>query len=270
MSEQREHTGNSPFDGAALRVEALHDVNEERHAIQGRASRAPRTRGRSVSGARAIVLASIALHMIAASALYSLLVGKLYVFLEDTPRLIVLENGLVRLLAVSVFLPPVAPTLLLIATALWLGDTRGPKSSMLLGYGAMALATDTLLRLLGVWLAPPPANVGDLLDLPARFSPGPRMLAALAGYEVTGSGFVYWSVVCSIAALIVVYCVAGALLEAERSRMDPIELRRRSTRGDPIAALQFATISVVVFLGIAFAGELALPPATQLFLQTFG
>jgi hypothetical protein len=271
MSEQREHTGNSGLEsGPTVRIGALREASVARYANNGGTRRAARTRARKPTRARYIVLASIAVHLIAASALYSHLVGQLYKFLEDTPRLVVLERGLVRLLAVSVFLPPVAPTLLLIATTLWIGSRRGPKSAMLLAWGSAALAGDSVLRLLGVWLARPVANVGELLDLPARFSPGPRMFAALAGHELAGGGLVYWSVVCSIAAMAVIYCVARALLEAERSQMDPVEQRRLSMRGDAIAALQFASVSIVAFLAIAFLGQLALPPATQVFLQTFG
>ena len=272
MSYRREHTESVALEstaGRAVRVVGptrLESGDSGRPRI--RAARRPVTRATS---ARTLVSAAVAIHLIASSALYMRLVRELYALLEDTPRLVVLERGLVRLLAASVFLPPAAPSVLLVGTALWVGAARRePRVARMLAYGALALSGDSVLRFVGVWLAPPVANIGPLLDLPARFSPGPRMFAELAGLDVTGSGLLYWSVVCSLAATIVVICVARALLLAERASLEPAELRRRDARGDPIAALQCATVSVLAFAGIAFAGQVALPPATQLFLQTFG
>jgi hypothetical protein len=126
------------------------------------------------------------------------------------------------------------------------------------------------LRALGVFLAGPPSSVGKLLDLPARFSPGPRMFAELAGVQLVGSATIYWSVVCSLAALVTVLCVARALLVAEDVTVDPLERRRRRTRGQSIPAVQHVIMSGAAFAAIAFLGELALPVATQLFLRTFG
>ena len=68
-----------------------------------------------------LVAFAIATHIVAASLLYSRLVRDLFSLIEDTPRLAVLERGLVRILAVSVYLPPFAPTVLLVIAVLWVG-----------------------------------------------------------------------------------------------------------------------------------------------------
>jgi hypothetical protein len=126
-----------------------------------------------------------------------------------------------------------------------------------------------VLRAIGTLLAPPPATVGELLDLPARFSPGPRLVADLLGLHVRG-GTMYWLVVCSAAAGAVVCCVARALLAAEEAALEPVERRRRRRLGDPIAVVQAATIATGAFFALAFLGQLALPPVTQLFLRLLG
>jgi hypothetical protein len=126
------------------------------------------------------------------------------------------------------------------------------------------------MRAIGVWLAAPPATVGELLDLPARFSPGPRMFAELAGIPIVGGGTVYWSVVCSLAAFVAVLCVSRALQFAEEAGVDPAERRRRRARGQGVASVQHAIVSVSAFVVVAFLGQLALPIATQLFLRAFG
>ena len=218
-----------------------------------------------------LVALALATHIVAASLLYSHLVRDLFSLIEQMPRLAVLERGLVRLLAVSIYLPPFAPSVLLIVAALWVGSARrDPSVSRMLSYGTIALALDSLMRVIGVWLAERPANVGELLDLPARFSPGPRMFAELAGVPVIGSGAVYWSVVCSLAAAVTVLCVSRALLFAEDAGADRVDRRRRRARDQSIASAQHLVVSVVAFGAIAFLGQLALPFATQLFLRAFG
>jgi hypothetical protein len=226
---------------------------------------------RQRAGIGSLVAIALAAHIVAASLLYSRLVRDLFSLIEDTPRLAALERGLVRILAASLYLPPFAPSVLLIVAALWVGSARrDQRVARMLSYGVIALAFDSLMRVIGVWLAEPPATVGELLDLPARFSPGPRMFAELAGIPVVGSGAIYWSVVCSLAAFVTVLCVSRALLFAEDTASDPIERRRRRARGQSIASVQHAVMSVVAFGVIALLGQLALPLATQLFLRTFG
>ena len=226
---------------------------------------------RKRAGIGSLLAIAFAAHIVAASLLYSRLVRDLFSLIEDTPRLAALERGLVRILAASLYLPPFAPSVLLIVAALWVGSARrDQRVARMLSYGVIALAFDSLMRVIGVWLAEPPATVGELLDLPARFSPGPRMFAELAGIPVVGSGAIYWSVVCSLAAFVTVLCVSRALLFAEDTAADPIERRRRRARGQSIASVQHAVMSVVAFGVIALLGQLALPLATQLFLRTFG
>ncbi|HEX2780712.1 MAG TPA: hypothetical protein VHM30_14520 [Gemmatimonadaceae bacterium] len=194
----------------------------------------------------------------------------LYGLFDASPRLTFLEHGLTRLTAAVAYLPPVAPTLLLLGAALWVGPVRrAPTVARWLSLGAVPLAADAVLRALGTLLAPPPANAGELLDLPMRFSPGPRLLADLAGVQL-GPSLQYWTVVCSAAAIIVVYCVARVLLGAEEAALEPAELRRRRQRRDPVAALQAGVVATGCFAAIAFAGQLALPWVTQIFLQLFG
>jgi hypothetical protein len=96
------------------------------------------------------------------------------------------------------------------------------------------------------------------------------MFAELAGIPVVGSGAIYWSVVCSLAALVTVLCVSRAWLFAEDAGAHPVERRRQVARGQTIASVQHVIVSVFAFATIAFLGQLALPFATQLFLRTFG
>jgi hypothetical protein len=214
---------------------------------------------------------AVSVHLIASAALYAYLVRALYAMLTDTPRLIVLERGLVRILGASIFLPPVAPSVLLIATALWVGgERRVPIVGRLLSMAALVLAADSALRLIGVLLAAPASTVGELIDLPARYSPGPRMVAAVFGVDVTGNALVYWSVVCSAAALTSVVLAGRALVECDLARLDPVERRRRVARGDPLALAQALACTSVAFVAIAGVGEIALPLVTQLFLRIFG
>jgi hypothetical protein len=271
MSYHQEHR-NTPILEEAARNDALAAVNDSIVDTGRRLSRTARPSARrGTTAVGALVAVAGATHIIAASLLYSHLVRILYSLIEDTPRLAPLERGLVRILAASVYLPPFAPCVLLVVAAVWVGSARrDPRVARLLSYGALALAFDSLLRAIGVFMAGPPANVGELLDLPARFSPGPRMFAELAGVQLVGSVTVYWSVVCSLAALVTVLCVARALLVAEDVTADPLERRRRRTRGQSIAAVQHVIVSIAAFGVIAFLGELALPVATQLFLRTFG
>lgn len=271
MNEHQEHLGRALSETLTMdHVGVARIVTSQRPASDARPPRATR-RPRPAMAASSLLLVAIGIHVIAASLIYFRLVHELYALLEDTPRLLVLERGLVRLLAVSVYMPPFAPTVLLSATTFWVGAARRePNVAHTLSYGALAIASDSLLRLLGTWLAQPVATVGEVLDLPVRYSPGPRMVAALLGHEVTGSTVLYWSVVCSFAAAIVVWCVARSLLGAEWWRLDPVERRRRVARGNSIVTAQCAFVSVAAFFAIAFVGLLALPPATQLFLQTFG
>lgn len=249
---------------AAAAVNRETGIATRMHRGRGAASRggvAPATR----------TLLAVSVHLVAASALYAYLVRALYAMLAETPRLVVLERGLVRILAVSVFLPPVAPTLLLIGVTGWAGRERHePEVARLLSTGALLLAMDSACRLVGVLLAAPASAVGELIDLPARFSPGPRMVASALGHDVSGNALVYWSVVCSFAAIAVVMLTARAIVHGERARLDPVERRRRAVRGDGIAHIQALVLTSLAFVAIAFAGEVALPPITQLFLRVFG
>jgi hypothetical protein len=272
MSYRQEHRTTPMFEARATALRdtnaAVNDPIVDERSPSSRYRRPDRKRGRMGGGA--LVAISVATHVIGASLLYSHLVRVLYSLIENTPRLAPFERGLVRLLAVSVYLPPFAPTVLLIVVALWVGAARkDQRVAHALSYGALALAFDSVLRVIGVWLAEPPANVGELLDLPARFSPGPRMLAELSGIPVVGSGAIYWSVVCSLAAFVAVLCVSRALLFAEDAAADAVERRRRRARGGSIETMQYALVSVLAFAVIAFLGQLALPVATQLFLRMF-
>lgn len=255
---------------AKERLEAVDALNRELGADQpARHNRHGGSRRRLSPSIQVVGAASV--HLMAASILYAYLVRALYAMLADTPRLVVLERGLVRILAASIFLPPFAPTVLLLIVTVWVGrERRVPSVGWMLSTGAVVLAADSVCRLVGVLLAAPASTVGELIDLPARFSPGPRMVAAVFDREITGNGVVYWSVVCSVAALAVVFLSSRALAECERARLDPVERRRRMARGDPLAAAQSLAFASIAFVAIAFVGEIALPPATQLFLRMFG
>jgi hypothetical protein len=272
MSYRREHPSaeasrlgtDSGHDVMIVRAEPVADPSPRRTPARRPA------RKRAANNGTMLAIA-MGVHALAAALIYSLLVTELYALIEHTPRLASLERGLVRLLAVIEFLPPFAPTVLLAATAVWLGDARkNSRVARALVYGALALAADTVLRLVGVSLSVPPENVGELLDLPARYSPGARMIADLLGVEIAGSGALYWLVVCSIAAAVVVTCVSRALVFAEEAALDPVDLRRRRARGTAIVDVQCFALSAIAFGVIAFVGQLALPFATQFFLEIFG
>lgn len=216
-----------------------------------------------------VIAACVAIHLLVAALVYRRLARYLYALFDATPRLLVLEHGLTRLTAVTVFLPPVIPTTLVIAAALWLGARRrDPDTSRWLALSLVPLAIDSVLRMIGILLAPQPANVGELLDLPVRFSLGPRLVLDLAGVQPPPA-LGYWAVVATIPALISAWCVARALLAAEDAERAAVG-RRRRRRHAPLDALQVGVALAGTWILIAFAGEVALPWAAQLFLQTFG
>jgi len=216
-----------------------------------------------------VVAACIAIHLLAAAAIYHDLARDLYALFDATPRLLVLERGLTRLTAASVFLPPVIPTTLVAVVALWLGAARRrAEVARWLALALVPLAVDGVLRAIGVLIAPPPVNMGELLDLPARFSPGPRLLLDLVGSRPSAS-LMYWAVVTTIAAIVSAWCVARALLAAEDAEREAAG--RRNRRGHTtIDALQVGVAVAGCWIALAFAGQVALPWATQLFLKVFG
>lgn len=216
-----------------------------------------------------IVAACIAVHLLAAALLYRDLAPELYALFDATPRLLVLEQGLRRLTATTVFLPPVVPTVLVIAATFWLGRRRSlPHVARWLALSVVPLAIDGIFRAIGVILAPPPSNMGELLDLPMRFSVGPRLLLDLAGAHPS-AGVLYWSVVATIPAALSAWCVARALLAAEDAEREAAARRRRRTRSS-IDALQVGVAVVGSWIALAFAGQVVLPWAVQLFLKAFG
>ena len=216
-----------------------------------------------------VVSASIAVHVLAAALIYRTLIRELYSLFDATPRLLVLEHGLTRLTFASIFLPPVVPTVLVVLVASWLGRAaRTAGVTRWLALALIPLAIDSAIRAIGVSLAAAPSNIGELLDLPSRFSIGPRLLLDLAGIQ-PGATTGYWAVVCTVAAAISAWCVGRAVLVAEEEARGERGRRRRRGR-DAIESLQVGVAVTGVWIAIAFAGEVALPFATQLFLRLFG
>lgn len=216
-----------------------------------------------------VVAACIAVHLVAAALLYRDLAHDLYSLFDATPRLLILEHGLRRLTTATVFLPPVIPTTLIVCTALWLGRRRSlPDVGRWLAFSVVPLALDGILRMIGVLLAPRPANMGELLDLPVRFSLGPRLLLDLAGLHPS-PGILYWAVVTTLPAGISAWCIARALLAAEHSEREAA-MRRRRRRTSSMDALHVGVAVAGTWIALAFAGQVALPWMVQLFLQAFG
>ena len=227
------------------------------------------TRGRRSFPAAILIASCLAIHLLAASLVYRELAGDLYAIFDATPRLLVLERGLTRLTAATVFLPPVVPTALVILAALWLGRRRTlPDVGRWLALSLVPLAADGVLRAVGVLIAPAPVNVGELLDLPVRFSPGPRLLLDLVGAR-PAPGLAYWAVVATVPAAISAWCVARALIAAEDAEREALPRRRRRPRAT-LDAMQVAVSVSGTWIALALAGQFALPWAAQLFLQTFG
>ena len=216
-----------------------------------------------------VVAACVAVHLLAAAVIYHDLARDLYALFDATPRLLVLERGLTRLTAASVFLPPVIPTTLVTVVVLWLGAVRRSVDvARWLALALVPLAADGVLRAVGVLIAPPPGNMGELLDLPARFSPGPRLVLDLAGIRPSPN-LMYWAVVATVAAAVSAWCVARALLAAEDAEREAAG--RRNRRGhSAIDTLQVGVAVAGCWIALAFAGQVALPWATQLFLKVFG
>lgn len=216
-----------------------------------------------------VVAACIAVHLLAAALLYRDLAHELYTLFDATPHLLVLEQGLRRLTVATVFLPPVIPTALIVCAALWLGRRRSlPEVGRWLAFAVVPLAIDGIFRMIGVVLAPPPANMGELLDLPMRFSFGPRLLLDLAGMHPS-AGMLYWAVVATVPAAISAWCVARALLAAEDAAREAAGRRRRRSTSS-VDALQVGLAVAGTWIALAFAGQVALPWAVQLFLEAFG
>ena len=228
-----------------------------------------RARPASSSGALLIVASCAAVHLLAAAVMYRSLVADLYAIFDATPRLLVLEHGLARLTVVTVFLPPVIPTTLVVAAALWLGTQRRHAAvARWLALSLVPLAIDGVLRTIGVMLAPAPSNAGELLDLPVRFSFAPRLLLDLADVRPS-PGLAYWAVVPTAPAAISGSCVPRALLAAEEAEREAVGHRRRRRR-EALDAVQVGVAVTGTWIALAFAGQVALPWAAQLFLKLFG
>ena len=216
-----------------------------------------------------IVALCIAVHLMAAALIYRDVVRDLYTLFDAAPRLLVLERGLVRLTAISIFLPPIIPVALLGGVALWTGrPRRDPEVARPLALAAVPLALDGVLRAIGVLIAPAPATIGELLELPTRFSLGPRVVLDLLDAHPS-PGVAYWVVVCNVAAGVSAWYVARALLAAEsvNDGVHPRHRRRHPTRMD---AFRAGTVAAGTWTALAFAGQVALPWATQLVLQLLG
>lgn len=236
-------------------------------------SSSPRTAVRSPSSsshaALLVVAGCAALHLLAAALMYRTLITDLYALFDATPRLLVLERGLARLTAVTVFLPPVIPTALVASAALWLGRQRRHAAvARWLALSLVPLAIDGIFRTIGVMFAPAPATVGELLDLPVRFSLAPRLFLDLAAVHPS-PGLAYWAVVISVPAIISAWCVGRALLAAEEAEREAVGRRRRRKR-EALDAVQAGVAVAGTWLALAFAGQVALPWAAQLFLKIFG
>ena len=215
------------------------------------------------------VAACIAVHLLAAALIYRDLVRDLYPLFDATPRLLVLEHGLTRLTAASVFLPPVVPSVLVVLVALWLGAARRAEGvTRWLALAVVPLALDSVTRAVGVLLAASPSSIGELLDLPSRFSLGPRVVLDFAGIQ-TGPATGYWAVVCTAAAIVSAWCVGRAILAAEAAERAAAG-RRRHRGHRTIDSLQVGVAVGGTWIALAFAGQVALPFATQLFLKLFG
>lgn len=230
----------------------------------------PRTRAAKPWPALHVIAGSVAVHLIAAAVVYRDLVRNLYEIFDERPRLLVLEHGLARLTALIAFLPPVAPSLLLIGVAVWVGAARRERAvARWLSLAMVILAADGALRALGVAIAPAVGTPGELFDLPVRFSPGPRLVVDLLGAH-PGGAVMYWLVSCSFAALASLYCAASALHAAEESALEPVERRRRRRDGDSIGQLQALVVATGGYVAIVAAGQLALPPLMQMLMRFFG
>jgi hypothetical protein len=216
-----------------------------------------------------VIAACVAVHLLAAALMYRDLARDLYSLFDASPRLLVLEHGLTRLTAVAVFLPPVIPAALIVMVWLWVGKARRDADvARWLALALVPLAADGVLRAIGVLLAAPPANIGELLDLPTRFSLGPRLVLDLARIQPSAT-ILYWAVVATLPAVASAWCVARALLVAEEAASTGVGQRRRR-RMATIDALQVGVAVAGTWIALAFAGQVVLPWATQLFLKTFG
>jgi hypothetical protein len=216
-----------------------------------------------------VVSICVAVHLLAAAVIYRDMARDLYTLFDASPRLLVLERGLVRLTAISVFLPPLIPTALLGGAALWLGRARrDAEVACWLSLAAVPLAIDGLLRAVGVIIAPTPANIGELLELPTRFSLGPRMVLDLMDVRPT-PGVGYWVVVCTLAAAVSAWYVARAISVAE-SLGEDMPARPRPHHTATMDALRAGTVVAGSWLALAFAGQVVLPWATQFVLQMLG
>jgi hypothetical protein len=254
---------------APPRVNAhLEQHSRETTALDSGSPRPRRLPAHSISTATVVALC-IAVHLLAAVFIYRDVVRDLYTLFDGAPRLLVLERGLVRLTAISIFLPPIIPVALLGGVTLWLGKLRRePEVARCLALAAVPLAVDGLLRAVGVLIAPAPATIGELLELPTRFSPGPRMLLDLLDARPS-PGVAYWVVVCNVAAIVSAWYVARALLGAESINV-AVHGGRRRRNPTRIDALRAVTVVAGTWAGLAFVGQIALPWATQLLLQMFG
>ena len=223
---------------------------------------------RASSGALPVVGICLAVHLVAASAAYSVSVAALYELLQQSPRMLVLEHGLVRLLVATIFLPPLVPTLLVVAAFLRTWTLRHDRDvARWLALALVPLAADSVLRAIGVAIAPTPATIGELLELSIRMSLGPRTLVELLAGDAISASIQYWLAVLTPALAISAYCVVRALVHAEHAAFPIASRRRARSRADTITKLQCALAVAGAAIALTAAGRIVLPFATQLLLQ---
>jgi hypothetical protein len=187
----------------------------------------------------------------------------------DPAHALAMHSALERVLLASVFLPPLAPTLLLLSTCVVLRHARSnPNTRRWIALGFIPLAIERVAQATSVLATSAlPVTPGGLLELHRQFTSGLATPLTLAGVELSAAAR-YWTESITIAAAISVACAGMALAHAREARRAE---RARPTRkvypGDAASAI--AAVSVA-FVAIVLAMQVLAPVVLPLFFKVSG
>lgn len=227
-----------------------------------RAHRAP------VSMPRWILVSAAALYLAAATAALMVLRPALLQLVDvpSAPELVVMAKGLDRLLVVLLYVPPVAA--MLAAMAIWVvaGSRRTEREFLFwLFLGLVPFAVEHFGNSFVVFFRERPTSPGEVIALTQAFSPGPRLVAELAGWDLGPSTY-FWTTAFSLAALAAIYCWGRAATVAS-ARQRPDGSRRKPDGFEQAVGYLHAA---GYYVGAATIVYVLSAPAIRIFLSVAG